>query len=65
VIGPRDSLDYGIEVIDEFGMVASDLVRPDSGKQHDLAAICVGDGRSTRLIARHSGQAVAQLGQAG
>ena len=44
-------------------MVARDLVRPDSGKQHDLVASWVGEGRSTRIVARHTGQAAARLGQ--
>ena len=50
----RDGLYYSIEVIDEFEMVAGDLVRPDSGKQHDLSAIRVGDRCSKRVVARHS-----------
>jgi hypothetical protein len=55
VIGARDCLRYGIELIDEFGMVPRDLLLPDPGQQHDLAAVRVGDGRRTGLLARHFG----------
>jgi len=64
VIGLGDCVHYGIELIEEFGMVSSDLVLPDPGWQHDLVAFWVDDGRSTGLLARHCRQAVVRLGRA-
>jgi len=50
-------------MIDEFGMVASDLLLPDPGQQNNLVAIRVRDGTSARVVGRPSGQAAARLGR--
>jgi hypothetical protein len=53
MIGLLDGCDHGVKMLDELGVVASDLVLPDPDEKHDLVPVRIGDDGSTRFLARH------------
>ena len=56
MIGFRDCIDDRVDVTDELGVTARDLVLPDAAEEHDLTALRIGHGRGARFVRRHAGR---------